>query len=86
VEEFERMKEELTVFPNPVRNNLHVKFSSAPCGMYVIELIDFSGAVKYSQLWQDLQLKNGINIDVAQFIPGNYFYAWYTAIKWLLKR
>jgi PKD repeat protein len=73
VEEFERMKEEVTVFPNPVRNNLHVKFSSAPCGMYVIELIDASGGVKYSQLWQDFQLNNGINIDVSQFIPGNYF-------------
>lgn len=73
VAEFEKMKEELTVFPNPVRDNLHVSFSNAPCGKYVVELIDFNGAVKYSQLCQDLQLKNGIDINVAQFPPGNYF-------------
>jgi PKD repeat protein len=72
VEEFERMKETLNVWPNPVKDKLQVTLSHAPCGIYVVELIDASGAVKHSRLYEDIQLQNGISIDVSDCPAGNY--------------
>ena len=72
VEAFERMKENLKVWPNPVRENLQVTFSHAPCGMYAIELVGASGSVKHSRLYEDTQLQNGITIDVSDCPTGNY--------------
>ena len=72
LEEFERVKEELTVWPNPVKDNLHVTFSHAPCGMYVVELVSATGSVKHSQLYEDRQLQNGISVNVSDCPPGQY--------------
>jgi hypothetical protein len=72
VEEFERMKEELSVWPNPVKDNLRVTFSNAPCGMYVVELVSATGSVKHSQLYEDRHLQNGISVNVSDYPPGQY--------------
>ena len=72
VEEFERAKENLAVWPNPVKDNLKVSFSNAPCGMYVVELVGTNGSVKHSRLYGDLELQNGVNINVADCTPGQY--------------
>jgi PKD repeat protein len=72
VEEFERMKEELAVWPNPVKDNLRVTFSNAPCGMYVVELVSATGSVKHSQLYEDRELQNGISVNVLDCPPGQY--------------
>jgi PKD repeat protein len=72
VKEFERVKTGLAVWPNPVKDNLRVTFSQAPCGMYVVELIGASGSVKHSQLYEDRQLQNGITINMSDCQPGNY--------------
>lgn len=72
VEEFDLMKDKLTVWPNPVKDNLNVTFNNAPCGMYVVELISTSGLVIHSRLYNDIMLQNGLNIDVAGCAPGQY--------------
>jgi PKD repeat protein len=72
VEEFERMKETLSVWPNPVKDNLQVTFSNAPCGMYVVELVSATGSVKHSQLYEDRQLQNGISVNVLDCPAGQY--------------
>ena len=72
VEEFELMKETINVWPNPVKNNLNVNFSNAPCGMYVVELIGANGSVKHSQLYEDRQLHTGITINMSGYPIGNY--------------
>jgi len=72
VEEFDGAKENLTVWPNPVKDNLKVSLGNAPCGMYVVELISTNGSVKHSQLYSDMELQNGININVANCTPGQY--------------
>ncbi|MFA7491865.1 MAG: PKD domain-containing protein, partial [Mariniphaga sp.] len=74
VEEFERMKEKLTVWPNPVKDNLQVTFSHAPCGVYVIELVSAAGSVKHSQLYEATELQNGVSINVTDCPPGNYVF------------
>lgn len=72
VEEFEQTKENLTVWPNPVKDNLQISFKNAPCGMYVVELISTNGSVKHSELYSDIQLQNGVNINVADCTSGQY--------------
>ncbi len=72
VEDFERMKEMLSIWPNPVKDKMKVNFNNAPCGVYVVELISANGFVKHSQLYDDRQLQNGITIDVSDYPPGNY--------------
>jgi hypothetical protein len=72
VEEFDLMKDKLTVWPNPVKDNLNVTFNNAPCGMYVVELISTSGLVVHSRLYSDIMLQNGLNISVADCAPGQY--------------
>jgi hypothetical protein len=72
VEEFDLMKDKLTVWPNPVKDNLNVIFNNAPCGMYVVELISTSGLVVHSRLYSDIMLQNGLKIDVAGCAPGQY--------------
>jgi hypothetical protein len=72
VEEFERAKENLTVWPNPVRDNLQVSLSNAPCGVYVVELVAANGTLKHSQIYTDLELQNGTSISVLDCTPGQY--------------
>jgi hypothetical protein len=72
VEEFERAKENLTVWPNPVRDNLHISLSNVPCGVYVIELVGTNGSLKHSVIYPDFELQNGININVLGCTPGQY--------------
>jgi PKD repeat protein len=72
VKEFERVKSGLAVWPNPATENLRVTLRNAPCGMYVVELVSATGAVKHSQLYEDTELHNGITINVADCTPGNY--------------
>ncbi|GAB1452622.1 hypothetical protein MASR2M47_26780 [Draconibacterium sp.] len=73
VEEFERAKENLTVWPNPVRDNLQVSLSNAPCGVYVIELVGCKRYIEtFSQIYPDFELQNGININVLDCTPGQY--------------
>jgi hypothetical protein len=49
-----------------------VTFSNAPCGMYVVELVNASGSVKHSLLYNDMQLQNGIEINVSEYPQGQY--------------
>jgi hypothetical protein len=72
VEEFDLMKDKLTVWPNPVKDNLNVTFNNAPCGMYVVELISTNGLVVHSRLYSEIMLQNGLKIDVAGCAPGQY--------------
>ena len=72
VEEFDQMKDKLTVWPNPVKDNLKVTFNNAPCGMYVVELISTNGLAVHSRLYSEIMLQNGLNIDVAGCAPGQY--------------
>ncbi len=72
VEEFERVKEKLTVWPNPAKDNLQVSFNNAPCGVYVVELVAANGTLKHSQIYTDLELQNGANISVLDCTSGQY--------------
>ncbi|MFA9392994.1 MAG: LamG-like jellyroll fold domain-containing protein [Prolixibacteraceae bacterium] len=72
VEYFKLIKEELTVFPNPSSENLKVVLRNAPCGMFVIELIGVSGSLYHSQIYDDIDLQNGVNINVKNYNPGQY--------------
>lgn len=72
VEEFDRLKEKLQVWPNPVNNNLNINLTNAPCGMYVVELVSNSGSVQHSQLYSDLEIQNGIKVNVNDFKTGQY--------------
>ena len=72
LEEFERVKEELMVWPNPVKDNLQVSLINAPCGVYVVELVNITGSVKHSQLYEDRQLQNGISVNISDCPSGQY--------------
>ena len=69
---FEMVKEELIVFPNPANKNLKITLKNAPCGMYVVELIGINGSINHSQIYDDFEIQNGININVANYNPGQY--------------
>jgi PKD repeat protein len=72
VEEFNRVKEKLSVWPNPVKENLQVSLKNAPCGVYVVELISTSGSAIHSRLYNEMELQNGVNINVTDCAPGQY--------------
>ena len=67
VEGFELIKEKLTVFPNPTSDNLRVTLTNAPCGAYIIELIEISGSVNHSQLYENFDMQRGVNINVRDY-------------------
>jgi PKD repeat protein len=72
VEEFEMVKEKLTVYPIPANKNIKVTLSNAPCGMYVVELVGINGSLNHSQIYDDFEIQNGININVENYNPGQY--------------
>jgi PKD repeat protein len=72
VKEFELKKDELQVFPNPVKDKLNISLQNAPCGMYVVELVGITGQVYYSEIHDDFSISKGIQIDVNGLHSGNY--------------
>lgn len=72
VAEFEQKKDELQVFPNPVKDKLNISLQNAPCGMYVVELVSLSGQVYYSEIHDDFSVSKGIQIAVDELQSGNY--------------
>jgi PKD repeat protein len=72
VDEFEQKKDELQLFPNPVKDKLNISLQNAPCGMFVVELVGMNGQVYYSEIHDDLSISKGIQIDVDGLQSGNY--------------
>jgi len=72
VKEFELKKDELQVFPNPVKDKLNISLQNAPCGMYVVELVGINGQVCYSEIHDDFSISKGIQINVNGLRSGNY--------------
>jgi len=72
IEGFELVKEELAVFPNPVSDYLKITLTNAPCGMYVVELVEINGSLFHSQIYDDFDLQEGINLNVKNYEPGQY--------------
>lgn len=72
VKEFELKKDELQVFPNPVKDKLNISLLNAPCGMYVVELVGINGQVCYSEIHDDFSISKGIQINVNGMHSGNY--------------
>jgi PKD repeat protein len=72
VEQFEKEKINLQVWPNPVKDKLSVVFKGAPCGMYVVELVSTAGVAVHSNLYSDIEFSKGIEIDASGFTPGHY--------------
>jgi len=72
VKEFELRKDELQVFPNPVKDKLNISMQNAPCGMYVIELVNINGQACYSEIHDDFSISKGIQINVNNLNSGNY--------------
>jgi hypothetical protein len=72
VKEFELRKDELQIFPNPVKDKLNISMQNAPCGMYVVELVGINGQVCYSEIHDDFSISKGIQIGVESFQSGQY--------------
>lgn len=72
VKEFELRKDELQVFPNPVKDKLNISMQNAPCGMYVVELVNINGQACYSEIHEDFSISKGIQINVNNLNSGNY--------------
>jgi hypothetical protein len=72
VKEFELRKDELQIFPNPVKDKLNISMQNAPCGMYVLELVNINGQTCYSEIHDDFSISKGIQIDVNGLHSGNY--------------
>lgn len=72
VDEFEIKKDELQVFPNPVKDKLNISLQNAPCGMYVVELVGVTGQVYYSEMYDDFSISKGIQIGVEGYRFGQY--------------
>lgn len=72
VELFEKEKVNLDVWPNPVNDKLNIAFKGAPCGMYVVELINSGGVAVHSRLYSDSDFNHGVEIDASDFPSGNY--------------
>jgi hypothetical protein len=72
VDEFELKKGEISVFPNPANEQLNVRFANAPCGLYVLELIDLNGKAVYSELHSDSDISSNVKIDVSNYQKGTY--------------
>jgi hypothetical protein len=71
-EEFDLIKEELQVYPNPAVEKLVVRLRNAPCGMYVVELTRIDGYVHHSELYPDMMVQQGITLDLTGCSPGSY--------------
>lgn len=72
VEEFEKRKEELQVFPNPAKDVMTVSLANAPCGMYAVELVGMNGQALYSEIHDDFGLSKGIGINLTGMKAGQY--------------
>ncbi len=71
-ERFEQTKKDITIWPNPIKDKLQLKFADAPKGMFVIEFVGIDGSLKRSGLYESNQLRNGISIDVSDCPRGMY--------------
>ncbi len=71
-EEFDLIREELQVYPNPASGKLHIRLRNAPCGMYAVELIRIDGNVQHSELYPDLMIQQGLTLDLTGCNPGSY--------------
>jgi PKD repeat protein len=71
-EEFDLVREELQLFPNPATGKLHIRLTNAPCGIYAVELIRIDGYVQHSELYPDLMIQQGITLDLTGCNPGSY--------------
>jgi len=71
-EEFELVKNELSVFPNPAKESLKIQLRNAPCGVYVVELIGINGNIQHSEIYPDYSLQQGITLNLNECNPGNY--------------
>jgi len=72
VEQFEKEKASLNIWPNPAKDYLNVTFKNAPCGMYVVEIINTSGLALHSRLYSDVELFNGLSINTEELSSGQY--------------
>lgn len=72
VEQFEKEKSSLNIWPNPAKDFLNVTFKNAPCGMYVVEIINTSGLAVHSRLYSDVDLFNGLRINTEEISSGQY--------------
>lgn len=72
LKEFERVKESLKVWPNPVKNELRIRLDQAPCGLYVVELTGMNGNRIHSRLYESEDLRNGISVRAKDYPPGQY--------------
>lgn len=72
VEEFEKRKDELQVFPNPAKDLMTVSLANAPCGMYVLELVGMNGQALYSEIHDDFSLSKGVGINLTGVKSGQY--------------
>jgi PKD repeat protein len=72
VEQFKKDKGNLQVWPNPANDKLNLVFKGAPCGMYVVELMNSGGVAVHSRLYSDSDFYHGVIIDVSEFPSGYY--------------
>ncbi len=70
VEPFEKGKDKLKVWPNPVKDNLNISNVGAPSGMYVIEIINTNGLTLHSELYSSIELSTGLTIDTKKISRG----------------
>jgi PKD repeat protein len=71
-EEFDLIRDELLLYPNPASGTLKVQLLHAPCGMYVMELTGINGTLYYSALHDSYDLTSGLGVDIRNYPPGNY--------------
>jgi hypothetical protein len=72
VEQIKKDKGNLQVWPNPANDKLNLVFKGAPCGMYVVELMNSGGVAVHSRLYSDRDFYHGVIIDVSEFPSGYY--------------
>ena len=72
-EEFDLIRNELLLYPNPAKGSLNVQLRNAPCGMYVVELTGIDGQTYHSELYTDSHIQQGISLNLDHVRRGACF-------------
>lgn len=70
--EFSDRKDEIQIFPNPVKGEMNVILPGASEGVYLVEMIDMKGKSCFSDIYECRSISGGIKIKTEQFSSGLY--------------
>jgi len=74
-----KMEWDISVYPNPVRDELQVRFNIKKSGDFIVEVQDVSGRLIRQQLYKQVKPGDLIKLNTSAFTEGLYFIKLYTS-------